>query len=570
MHNFYKNLYSKENTPNSPTENLTLHPKTLTDTEKTRLDTPITKTELDEALSAMKNNKSPGIDGYSPEFSKKFWPQLGWFFLDCINECFLNGELTESQTQGMITCIPKTGTSRNLIQNWRPISLLNTTYKLISLCITNRLRPVLSRIISTEQKGFPEGRTIADCSRLMFDVIHSCQANNIDGLILLIDFQKAFNSLSWEYIRETLHTLNFGENFIKWITIFQEKSNSRILLNGHLSEPFVLERGCRQGDPISPYLFIMCFELSTLAFKESREIKGITALRKEHRLSQYADDTSVFLKASERNLRNSLKILNWFYLKSGLKINIHKTKVIRIGPIRETDRRFCRENNLNWVSSFTALGISYDVLNLQSITETNINLKIASMKKLILTWLCRNISPIDRVTIFKNLIMSKIIHILQSLPSPTKDHFKELEKMAIDFIWRKKRHQVNKEVLCRSPEKGGLGLYNLSEFDSSLKIAWLYKLQNEPEWLEFAIYEKVDRLIWTGEMYHKINLQIHSGLVLLLPTHLGSPSPNRNCSCLHLLNPFGETPTQKSNLTKNCTITILFSLRIYLMRTANY
>ena len=312
----------------------------------------------------------------------------------------------------------------------------------------------------------------------------------------------------------------------------------------------------------------MCSEFLTLAFKESREIEGITALRKEHRLSQYADDTSVFLKASERNLRNSLKILNWFYLKSGLKINIHKTKVIRIGPIRETDRRFCRENNLDWVSSFTALGISYDVLNLQSITETNINLKIASMKKLILTWLCRNISPIGSVTIFKSLIMSKIIHILQSLPSPTKDHFKELEKMAIDFVWLKKRHQVNKEVLCRSPEKGGLGLFNLSEFDASLKIALLYKLQNEPEWLEFAIYEKVDRLIWTGEKYLK--LQTHSGLVLLLPTHLGCPSPNRNCSCLHLSNPSGETPTQRFNLTKNCTITILFSLRIYLIRTAIY
>ena len=255
-----------------------------------------------------------------------------------------------------------------------------------------------------------------------------------------------------------------------------------------------------------PTNIVVLIQFLTLAFKESRKIEGITTIRKEHRLSQYADDTSVFPKASERNLRNSLKILNWFYSKSGLKINIHKTKVIRIGPIRETNRRFCRENNLDWVSSFTALRITYDVLNLQTITDTNINLKIASMKKLIQSWSCRNISPIGRVTIFKSLIMSKIIHILQSLPSPTKEHFKELEKIAINFIWHKKRHQVNKEVLCRSPEKGGLGMFNLAEFDFSLKIAWLYKLQNEPEWLEYAIYEKVDRLIWTGENYHKLVL----------------------------------------------------------------
>ena len=261
----------------------------------------------------MKNNKSPGMDGYSPEFFKKFWDQLGWFFLESINESFANGQLTESQTQGMITCIPKSGKARNLLQNWRPISLLNTSYKLISLCITNRLRKVLNRIISPEQKGFLEGRTISDCTRVMFDIIHACQTNNIDGLILLVDFQKAFDSLSWDFINETLTTLNFGNNFIKWINIFQKNSNSRVLLNGHLTNPFPLERGCRQGDPISPYLFILCSEFLTLAFKQSNDIEGITIHQKEHRLSQYADDTSAFLKASEQNLKNSLNILEWFF-----------------------------------------------------------------------------------------------------------------------------------------------------------------------------------------------------------------------------------------------------------------
>ena len=168
----------------------------MTPEEKAQLELRISKTELDQALTSMKNNKSPGMDGYSPEFFKKFWDQLGWFFLESINESFANGQLTESQTQGMITCIPKTGKARNLLQNWRPISLLNTSYKLISLCITNRLRKVLNRIISPEQKGFLEGRTISDCTRVMFDIIHACQTKNIDGLILLVDFQKAFDSLS--------------------------------------------------------------------------------------------------------------------------------------------------------------------------------------------------------------------------------------------------------------------------------------------------------------------------------------------------------------------------------------
>ena len=85
----------------------------------------------------MKNNKSPGLDGYSPIFKKKFWPQLGWFFLEYIHECFEKNELTQSLTQGLITCIPKVGKARDLMKNWRPISVLNTSYKLISLCLTN-------------------------------------------------------------------------------------------------------------------------------------------------------------------------------------------------------------------------------------------------------------------------------------------------------------------------------------------------------------------------------------------------------------------------------------------------
>ena len=319
LKNFYEDLYKKRDNQPLPNINPDPTPTQLSQQEKNFLETAITKEELDLALSQMKNNKSPGLDGYSPEFFKKFWPQLGWFFLDSINTSFTLGRLPDSQTQGLITCIPKTGKARNLIKNWRPISLLNTSYKLISSCITNRMRKVLSRVISTEQKGFLEGRSIADCTRLMFDLINSCQVNNIDGLILLVDFEKAFDSLSWNFIQEALQKFNFGNNFIRWINIFQTNSNSRISLNGHLSDPFLLGRGCRQGDPISPYLFILCSEFLTLAFKESNLVEGLTIHRKEHRLNQYADDTSLFLKASERNLRNSLDILQWFYFKSGFK-----------------------------------------------------------------------------------------------------------------------------------------------------------------------------------------------------------------------------------------------------------
>ena len=508
---FYEELYKKPNHNLQVPADPVLTPKTLTDHEKNLLEEPITKPELDTALKNMKNNKSPGLDGYSPEFFKFFWPQIGFFFLDCINECFANNNLTDSQTQGLITCIPKAGKARNLIKNWRPISLLNTTYKLISSCLTNRLRPLLCRIISQEQKGFLENRSISDCTRLMYDLIYECQFRKINGLILLIDFEKAFDSISWDYIRECLIRLNFGDNFLKWINIFQKDSKSRVILNGHMSDLFSLERGCRQGDPISPYLFIVCSEFLTQAIINNQNIEGITVLEKEHKASQYADDTSLFLKANEINLKHALQTLQWFYLKSGLKTNESKTKVIKIGPIRESDRRFCRENNLDWVTKFTALGISYDVMNIENITDANIDQKKEEIKKLMQSWSCRNITPMGRITVLKSLILSKIIHILQSLPTPSTCTLNEIDKLNFDFIWKKKRHEVSKTTLCLNWDKGGLDMINLKEFDMSLKLTWLRKyLKQSPEWSEFANFYNIDNIIWTGLNYHKSLVNIHN------------------------------------------------------------
>ena len=278
----------------------------------------------------------------------------------------------------------------------------------------------------------------------MYDTIFECESKNSSGLILLVDFEKAFDSLSWKFIHQALEKFNFGSNFRKWIHMFQKGSKSKVILIGHISDSFELQRGCRQGDPISPYLFILCSEYLTLALKNERNLEGIIINRKERKCSQYADDTSIFLKSTENNLKLCLSILNWFYLISGLKINIQKTKVIKLGPIRETDRRFCRENDLEWVSEFVALGIKYDVNNMQNITIMNIEEKIDSMKNLMQSWLYRNITPIGRVRIVKSLVMSKVIHILQALPTSTNEYFKKLEALFLNFIWETKGMRLMK------------------------------------------------------------------------------------------------------------------------------
>ena len=132
-----------------------------------------------------------------------------------------HNELNKSQLGGLITCIPKGDKLRNELQNWRPITLLNATYKLYSAILANRLKQVLDKLIHPDQKGFVEGRFIGENIRLTYDIIDHCNKNKINGLIVLIDYEKAFDSINWDFITKTLKLFNFGDNIIKWITSLQ-------------------------------------------------------------------------------------------------------------------------------------------------------------------------------------------------------------------------------------------------------------------------------------------------------------------------------------------------------------
>ena len=130
-------------------------------------------------------------------------------------------------------------------------------------------------IIHIDQKGFIKGRFIGENTRLTYDIIEECNSKNIDGLIILIDFEKAFDSISWDFISKTLEFFDFGKKNIKWIESLQIGSSSKILQNGNFSKKITLGRGCRQGDAVSPYLFVMAAEILAEAIRSNKKIEWI-------------------------------------------------------------------------------------------------------------------------------------------------------------------------------------------------------------------------------------------------------------------------------------------------------
>ena len=179
-----------------------------------QLEGPVTLTELGNALKSMKNNKTPGIDGFPSEFFKVFWCKLKSLILKAFNVSYQKKTLSVTLRQTVINCIPKGDKLRHFLKNWRPISLLCLLYKLISTVVANRLKTV-HYLISESQCGFMQGRYIGEVTRLIYDIMNYTEKNKIDGLLMLIDFEKAFDSISWSFMFNVLEKLGFGQGFIE-------------------------------------------------------------------------------------------------------------------------------------------------------------------------------------------------------------------------------------------------------------------------------------------------------------------------------------------------------------------
>ena len=306
----------------------------------------------------MNNNKSPGLDGFTVEFFKFFWVDIGQFTLRSLNFGYRTGSLSITQKQGIITCIPKPNKPRINLKNWRPISLLNVTYKLASAVISNRLKTVLDKVIHENQKGFIAGRFLVENVSLIYAVLFESKKQNIPGLLLSIDFEKAFDTVSWKFISKVLDYFNFGRSIKPWISLFQNGAESCILQNGFMSDFFYLKQGCRQGDPISPYIFILCAEILGKMIRNNKDIKGIHINNKEFKLSQYADNTQLLLDGSEISLKEALRTLKQYYIMSGLKINVDKTRALWIGSLSNSEKTLCDEYPLDWSQEpLKALGV---------------------------------------------------------------------------------------------------------------------------------------------------------------------------------------------------------------------
>ncbi len=277
---FYEKLYA--NNSNNSTIDIqnaskyfidTIINEQLNETECKLCDSPISYNEIAKAVKDLPNNKSPGSDGFAIEFYKFFWKDVKCLVTDSILYGGDTGKLSIDQRRGVLALLPKKGKDIRLLKNWRPLTLLNTHYKIVAKLLATRLQKVLFKLISPDQSGYLKGRYIGNNIRNIYDIIDFTEQMQTHGMIVFIDFEKAFDTIKWDFLINCLSAFGFGPFFIRCVKTLYNDILTCVTNNGHSSAFFNPQRGIRQGCPLSALLFLLVVETLSLAIKKTNPFR---------------------------------------------------------------------------------------------------------------------------------------------------------------------------------------------------------------------------------------------------------------------------------------------------------
>ena len=476
---FYENLYSEKSDPTQSREAEDkifrgLQIPKVKEADKIACEEELSESEILKSVKAMKNGKSPGTCGLTTEFYKFFWIDIKDLLIASINYNLNRGMLSLEQRRGILTLIPKKDKDRLYLKNWRPLTLLNTDYKIIAKALSNRLTKILPFIIEDDQTGYVSGRFIGCNIRLIEDILSQTTKLNIAGILLTIDFEKAFDSIRWKFIWKTLKNFNFGDRFISYVSTLYNQISTTVINNGHISNWFTPKRGVRQGCPLSPYLFILAVEVLALSIRQNKDISGLVFNGVEVKLSQLADDTNCVVK-DEQSLKNILDTFSLFRSGTGLDINVDKTTARCLGNFIPSNHKLF---GLKWTQEpVHTLGV-----NLSGREEDHYNLnfrpKIYKMKQLLNSWKCRKLSLKGKITVINSLAISKLVYLANTILTPEKV-YREVKALILDFLWDGSTPKIAYSTLIQGIEKGGLKLVDLELKVKSLCITWVKRLTNQ-------------------------------------------------------------------------------------------
>eukprot|EP00253_Pinus_taeda_P011982 PITA_11982 len=439
-------------------------PRLVSEDQNRALMRAVTIEELEEVVKSMKKGTAPGPDGFTVDFFQAGWHFLGKDILDLVEESRINQKVWPALNSTFFALIPK-GNNHEEASGFRPIALCNVIYKMITSLIAKRLKPLLGNLISAEQTGFVEGRQILDGLVVTQEVIHSLKVKKQKGMMIKLDLSKAYDRLNWKYLETVLERFGFHHRWIAWIHNLISSPHFSILINGCPSKTFNASRGIRQGDPLSPFLFILATEGLGRFIKQEQSVNRIKGLKiwgnnlpLTHQ--QFVDDIMLFGEPTVREVRQLRRILDLFTEASGLEINKDKSCIFIFNTIDQIKFHLIRI--LGFKKGDLPTKYLGNILDYTSRRMKNWQGVLDKLNNKVANWAFRVLNIAGRIVLAKSVLQAIPIYPLSIMAAPLGVCAK-IREIIRKFIWsrsdqKKKWAFVSWSQLTERKEKGGLGL----------------------------------------------------------------------------------------------------------------
>lgn len=465
-------------------------PNVVSATDNAMLTNLPTFDEVKSVVFSRNGSSAPGPDGFGGSFYQSFWHIIGDDLFKSDLQFFKHNWILPGLNSNLVTLISKFAEA-DKIEDYRPISLANFQFKVITKVLVDRLSIIAPKIVSPQQRGFIKGRQISECVCITSEVINMLENKSFGGnLALKFDIKKAFDTLDWDFLLKVLAAFGFHSDFCNWVSTILISARLSFQVNGHSVGYMACKRGVRQGDPLSPLLFCLAEDVlsrSISFFMDSNQMQHMAGPKGFKTPSHilYADDIMVFCKGTKKGLRNLMNLFSVYGASSGQILSIGKCQFFAgsISSSRITEIKgilgFSQGN-----IPFTYLGVpifkgKLKVIYLQPIAD-RIKAKLAAWKGSLL-------SIMGRCQLVNSVINGMLLYNFKIYAWPV-SLLKSIDRWIRNFIWSDNIH-VKKAVtvawkhLCKPTDEGGLGLRSIRSINSAamLQLCWNVTVSQE-EW----------------------------------------------------------------------------------------